>query len=575
MRWIEPEPLPATLPALHDDPLLNELLYRRNIRNREEAREFLDALPRPAPNPWLLPNIDQAVSRIQRAITGRERIAIFGDYDTDGITATALLARALSAVLPSPEHLVLRLPARADGYGLNARAIQEFVAAGASLLIAVDCGSTDAPNIEFARSQGLDVIVLDHHHIGDRAPAGAIIVSAYLVPDGRYRELSAVGVAYLLVSALAQEGYPVGGRNGEPETELLDLVVLGTIADIAPLTGVNRLLVRHGLQRIRSGARPGLDALCRVANVDPAHLTSMQVAFRLVPRLNAAGRVADPHRALDLLLTDDPDIADRIVREIEGFNSERRLRSQAVVDEAIDLITAEPGWEDRRVLVACMPGWPAGVLGLAASRLVDEFGRPVVVLAADGEMARGSARSVPGINIVEALERCRALLSGWGGHSQAAGLTVPVANVPALWETLEVYLAEQGHPIPLEPRLQIESDLPLERLTLESAQLIDQLQPFGAGNEPPVLRLRRVQVRGWQRVGQEQEHLRLLLAGPRHTVPAIFFGAAHRVAELQPAGMLDLAVSLSVDRWNGDTRLNVEVKDYRAAGETSRVLDSA
>jgi single-stranded-DNA-specific exonuclease len=461
------------------------------------------------------------------------------------------------------------LPTRTDGYGLNARAIEEFVAAGASLLIAVDCGSTDAPNIEIARSRGLDVIVLDHHHIGDRAPDGAIIVSAYLVPDGRYRELSAVGVAYLLVSALAQEGYPVGGRNGEPETGLLDLVVLGTIADIAPLTGVNRLLVRHGLQRIRSGARPGLAALCRVANVDPAHLTSMHVAYRLVPRLNAAGRVADPHRALDLLLTDDPASADRIVREIEEFNSERRLRSQAVVDEAIGLVTAEPGWEERRVLVACMPDWPAGVLGPAASRLVDEFGRPVVVLTTDGEVARGSARSVPGVNIVEALERCQALLSGWGGHSQAAGLTVPVNNVPALWEALEAYLAEQGLTVPLEPRLQIESDLPLERLTLESAQLIDQLQPFGAGNEPPVLRLRRVQMREWQCVGQNQEHLRLMLAGPRQIVPAIFFGATNRVAELQRAGMLDLAVSLSVDRWNGDTRLNVEVKDFRATSETS------
>ncbi len=562
-RWIEPEPLPVGMPLLHDDPLLNELLYRRNIRSRREAEEYLHASPRPAPNPWLLPNLEEAVSRIQHAIAGAERVAVFGDYDADGITATALLARALSAALPSPDSLLLRLPTRAEGYGLNARAIQEFAAAGASLLIAVDCGSTDERHVQLARAAGLDVIVLDHHHVGDRAPDGAIVVSAYLAPGGPYRELSAVGVAYLLVSALAQEGIAFDGRDGEPETALLDLVALGTIGDIAPLTGVNRSLVRDGLQRIRSRPRPGLAALCRGAGVDVAYLTSDQVAYKLVPRLNSAGRVADPHLALDLLLTRDPSVAARIVEEIEAFNNERRLRAQTVVDEAIQLITAQPDWEERRVLVAWTPDWPAGVLGLAASRLVDTFGRPVLLLTVEGEVARGSARSVPGVSIVEALEGCSTLLSGWGGHSQAAGLSLPVTSVPALWDALEDHVTETGLDFPVEPQIQLDGDLPLERLTLATAQLIERLQPFGPGNEPPVLRLRGVPVQSWQRVGSDQDHLRIVLAGQQAPVPAIFFGAGERCSDLRLARAFDLAVTLGVDRWNGSSRLNVVIKDFR------------
>lgn len=562
-RWIEPEPLPPAMPLLHDDPLLSELLYRRNIRNRQEARDFLNSAPRPAPNPWLLPNLHEAVSRIQRAITGGERIAIYGDYDADGITATALLARALGAALPSPNALLLRLPTRSEGYGLNANAIQEFAAAGASLLIAVDCGSTDERHVQLARAAGLDVIVLDHHHIGDRAPDGAIVVSAYLEPGGPYRELSAVGVAYLLVSALAQEGIAIDGRDGEPETALLDLVALGTIGDIAPLTGVNRALVRDGLRRIRSKPRPGLVALCRAAGLDVARVTSEQISYKLVPRLNAAGRVGDPHRALDLLLTEDPSVAARIVGEIEAFNNERRLRAQTVVDEAIALITARPDWEECRVLMAWTPAWPSGVLGLAANRLVETFGRPVLLLTVEGEVARGSARSVPGVSIVEALEQCSALLSGWGGHSQAAGMSLPATALPALWEALEDHVTRLALDFPVEPQIRLDADLPLERLTLETAQRIEWLQPFGPGNEPPVLRLRGVPVRAWQRVGEAQDHLQIVLASKRGTERAIFFGAGERASELQRDGIFDFAVTLALDHWNGSNRLSVVVKDFR------------
>jgi single-stranded-DNA-specific exonuclease len=563
--WIEPAPLPPDFPALHADPLLNELLFRRDLRDLASAADFLQTRPRPSPDPSLLPNMDTAVERIVRAVKEEERVAIFGDYDVDGITSTALLARALRAALGDHDRVITRLPTRREGYGLNQDAIDEFVTAGASLLIATDCGSSDDANVGYAMARGLDVIVVDHHHMDHAGPAGAIVLSPYVAPGGPYRALAAVGVAYLLVAALAQHGCRIDGTNGDPETALLDYVALGTIGDVSPLTGVNRALVRDGLRQIHRRPRPGLAALIRKAGLDPTSITADRIAFRITPRLNAAGRMGDPHLALDLLLTDDPIAAVALADELERLNTERREVSARIAAEAEALILAQPDWPDRRVLIAAGRGWTAGVLGIAANQLVERFGRPALVLADDGEQSKGSARSVPGFDIVEALGSCRDLLSDWGGHSQAAGLTVSSTHLDALGAALDARVASSGLDLPVPPSLHLDAALPAERLTVDTARLIECLQPFGTGNEQPLFLIRDVAIRQYEAVGQDRNHLRLVFGTPRGNVKAIAFGAAARSRELMLNRSLDLAARLNLDRWNGQTRLDLDVKDFRPA----------
>lgn len=563
--WIEPEPLPAAHPALHDDPLLNELLYRRAIRDAKAADDFLDARRRPAPDPYVLPAMEAAVARVAWALARGERIAVYGDYDADGVTSTALLVRALRAAASDASLILWRVPTRGEGYGLHPHAIDELAGAGAALLVAVDCASSDHENVAYARSRGLDVVILDHHHMSDNGPDGAVVVSPQLATAGQYRELAAVGVAYLLVAALAQHGCRIDGDGGEPETDLLDYVALGTIGDVAPLTGANRSLVRDGLRRIQERPRPGLAALCRRAGVAPPTLTAEQVVFKLTPRLNAAGRMDDPALAVRLLLTDDLGEAEGLADRLEALNERRRAESRRILAEAEAVIQTRSDWTNRRVLLLTGSGWTSGVLGIAAGQLAERHGRPVVVLSDDGVLSRGSARSVPGFDIAAALDGCRHLLTHHGGHSQAAGLTVPSAQVNDLETALEAALLTADLDLPRAPTLRIDADLPAGSLTLATARTLQAFEPFGVGNEQPLFRLRRLAVRRYNTIGKTGEHLKLHLASGRGSVGAVFWGAAERSRELLFQPNIDAVATIGIDVWDGQPRLQVELKDFRPA----------
>jgi single-stranded-DNA-specific exonuclease len=565
LRWREPEPLPPDAPAFHHDPLINELLVRRGHTDPEEVVAFLCPHRRPAPDLSRMPNLHRAAERICTALETGERIAIFGDYDADGITSTALLTRALGAAAREPGSILVRLPTRDEGYGLNRAAIDDFADAGARVLIAVDCGSSDHAHVEYAQASGLEVVILDHHHMTDAGPDDAIVVSAQLNPDGAYRELAAVGVAYLLVAALAQHGCQIDS-HGEPETALLDYVALGTVADVSPLVGANRALVRDGLRAIREHPRAGIAMLCRQAGISPDTLTAEQVSFKLAPRLNAAGRMGDPHFALDLLLTDDLLEAAKLAAKIELLNTERRKASQTIVQDAEQLLLAQRGWQERPLLIVRGTNWPGGVRGIAANQLVSRFGRPVIVLNDDGEISRGSARSLPGFDIVEALDACQDLLLAHGGHSLAAGLTLPSAHIDALRDALGEAMERDGFVADLgEGELALDAELPGERLTLETARALDELQPFGAGNEQPLFLVRGLQVQKYDAMGQDHRHLRIHFTTKRGTVRAVSWDAGVRSSELLMQPLIDIAATIGVDSWNGKTRLHVDVKDFRAA----------
>jgi len=567
-QWIEPSSLPDDRPTLHDDPLISELLFRRGFQNAADVARFLIGTRQSAPDPYRIARMAEAVARIEQAIERRERIAIFGDYDVDGITSTALMTRALRACTGDAERVLTRLPTRNEGYGLNQTAIDEFVVLGATLMVTVDCGSTDHVQVGYARSRGLDVIVVDHHHMHDDGPEGAIVLSPYLGDDGPYRELAAVGVAFLLVTALAQHGCRVDGEHDEPETSLLDFVALGTIGDVSPLTGVNRALVRDGLAQVRTGRRPGLVALMRKAGLDAQTVTADRIAFKVTPRLNAAGRMGDPRIALDLLLSDNVLEAATLADEIERLNTFRREVSARIVEEAEAKVRAEPGWERQRATVVAGRGWSAGVLGIVANQLVNRFGRPALVLADDGEFARGSARSVPGFNMVEGLSECSELLTAWGGHSQAAGLTIPVEHLPALAAHLDARLALSGLDVPVQPTLTLDAELPTQRLTIDTVRALNVLQPFGTANEQPLFLIRNLRVVKYDTIGQDRRHLRLVLQTPRGNVKAVAFGAAERSQEFLLTPDIDVAAYLNIDQWNGQNRLDLEIKDFRPAEST-------
>lgn len=559
VRWREPEPIPLDQEPLSDDPLLHRLLYRRGVRSRREADAFLDPRPKPAPTRNRLPNIDAAIDRIERALDAGERMAVFGDYDVDGITSAAILFSSLRAMAADPESIAVRLPARSEGYGLNERAIEEIAADGATLIVAVDCGSNDHASVARARQLGLDVVVFDHHQIGGPTPDGAIVVSAQLGENGDLRELCAAGVAFLAASELSRRGraLPPGGDRA-----LLDLVALGSIGDVMSLAGVNRPLVRDGLVQLRLARRPGVRALIQRAALMPSTITSEDVSFKLTPRLNAAGRVSHPMVAFDLLMAPDAECANRHSVELELLNDQRKDRAKSVLDDVDEMIGREPELTARPVLVFSSENWSAGLVGPAAAKLCERFARPVVMLAVEGDLLHGSARSVPGFDIARALSNHADLLERHGGHDQAAGMTLRRDRLAELIAALNAS-APSGE---LEGEVfDIEADLDASRLTLETARAIESLQPFGHRNPNPLLRIRGLRVQRIEIIGKDRTHLRLVLGHGRKTTKAVMFGAAQRASDIEPGALIDVLAQISIDSWNGAERLDLSLKDFRPA----------
>ena len=559
LSWIDPPSYPRWQSDRYPDPLLHAILARR-FASEDAAAQFLAGPAIQADEDERLPNLNQAVDRIGRAIHAGERIVIFGDYDVDGVVATALMVQTLRAASHGSVALGTRLPSRIEGYGLRPETVREIADSGASLLITVDCGSSDRENVAMARELGLDVVVFDHHQLTG-PPVDAIVVSPQLATDQRFRELSAAGVVYLFAVALAEAGFDLGAGSGNPPTEFLDLVSLGLIADVMPLSGVGRTLVRDGLTQLSAWRRPGLRLLAQRAGLALDQATSEEVAFKIAPRLNAAGRMGDPRLALGLLLTEDPAVAERRVAMLEHLNHQRKVESERVVAEALALIPASLNGEHPPVTLVHAPGWHVGVLGVVAARLAEAHARPAVVLSDEDGISRGSARSVPGFDIGRAISGVGDLLIAHGGHDQAAGLTIETARIPALLDALNAGAASALSGC-TPTGLEIDADLPVERLELATVDALSVLEPFGAGNPRPLLRLRGARLNSYQALGQDGRHLKLKLASPRGEVGVLAWNAASRSRELVGRRRLDVLLTLGDDRWNGQRRLQPVLRDF-------------
>jgi single-stranded-DNA-specific exonuclease len=566
--WIEPAHIPADadIGSLHDNPVVASILWRRGISSVEAAQRFIDPRVRLAPSPWELPNMEMAVDRVTRAIKRNERIAIFGDYDADGVTSAALLTRALQPHV-GPDRILTLLPKRSDGYGVSKRGVDEAARFGAQLLITVDCGSSDHIAVAAARDRGLDVVILDHHRINGPSPDGAITVSPQLGTNDSYKDLTGVGVAWLMVSALAQNGVPISDPPADSERAFLDLVAIGTVADVSSLMGINRALVRDGLTELRTSARPGLRAMANVAERDMSTLTAADIAFMIAPRLNAAGRMGSPRLAYDLLMESDPARSERLALELERTNRQRKALAATIQQQAVDHILADPDWNTHPVLMASSPDWPAGMVGTIASKITEASGRPSILFeeSADGTL-KGSARSIPAVNIAETLVQLDQYLLRHGGHSGAAGLTLHGDHFAAFGDAIGSLASLQARDIPAMPKLTIDADLSPDDLSQTTVKSLDALEPCGRDNDIPLLRLSNTRLVDYTAMGSDRSHLKIRVRHGQREIECVCWNAADRSGELTPARNLDLVGTLGINTWRNTSRLQFDVKDFKADG---------
>jgi single-stranded-DNA-specific exonuclease len=564
--WIPPEPIPdeADLSTLHPHRLIASLLWRRGIRTSEAANEFLEARRPDILDPHLLPNMRSAIARTSAALRSGEHIGIFGDYDADGITSAAILYRALASVA-GEDRVTPFVPDRTDGYGVSPRGVRYLAEQGSTLMITVDCGSNDIEAVDLAQSLGMDVIILDHHEIDNAGPEGAILVSPKLYPQGIYTELTGAGVAWLFVLALLEEGFPIARMDGDDPTRMLDLVTLGTVADVGALRGANRAIVRHGLEVLRHTTRPGLQAIMRHGDFDPAKITADRISFGLGPRLNAAGRVGSSTSALELLLTDNVDIANNLAQKLEQWNHTRRLRTDDILSQVTEKILALPNWQTRPFIALYGSDWDTGLVGPIASKIAERLGVPALVMHERDGMLTGSGRSVHGVNLLSLLKAAEPLLLRYGGHAGAGGVTLPVENFEAFNMAVTGAVVEQGLSLPQPPLITLHAWLPEKAQQLGVARVLNLLQPFGHDNAEPTFGVQNARLLRYTVMGKEKQHLKLTIGTSGREMEAILWRGAARSSELAAARHVHLAGTLGVNEFNGVERLQLILQDFRRA----------
>jgi single-stranded-DNA-specific exonuclease len=569
-RWqVLPPAPPEHLAAFPDlAPLIVQLLYNRQICTVDEVQTFLSRSAA-VDNPFLLKGMNEAVTRLRQAIRNGEAVAIYGDYDVDGVAATALLVPTLRVL---GAQVIPYIPNRMEeGYGLNEGAVKALAQQGIKLVVTVDCGVRSTKEVALARSLGVDMIITDHHALGEELPAAVAVIDPRR-EDDRYpfKHLAGVGLAYKLAQALlrAEGRVPASrslnsagsGEQGLPQEEaLLDLVALGTVADLAPLTGENRALVCRGLERLRQAQRPGVAAMLAEAQTRPEGVTAGTVGFVLGPRLNAAGRLDNAMASYELLTTSSTEEAGQLAQKLGAQNRERQQLMLQMVEQARQEVL-ERG--DEPVYVLASSAYTVGIAGLVASRITEEFYRPSIVIALDEGESKGSARSISAFHITQALDACKGLLVRHGGHAAAAGLTIKNENIDALREALNHIAREQLTDEDWVPALKIDGALTLPQVNGETWAVLEGLQPFGMGNPTPTFVSHNVQLREARPVGSERPALKLKLSDGRAIWDAIHFG---EVASERLAARIDVVYTMQSRTWNGQDRLELVVKDLRPA----------
>ena len=560
-EWIHPSHVnvpPALRGAVGGHPLVAELLARRGIKAPEEACAFLDSEAYSPASPYELPDLEEGKKHVQEAIRRGEKILVWGDFDVDGQTSTALLVSALRRLGGTVSY---HIPSREkESHGVNTQYLRPHLEEGIQLVVTCDTGIDSHDAIEFAKNEGVDVVVTDHHDLPPSLPeANALINPKRLGGGHALRTLPGVGVAYKLVQGLFED-------EGQDPAEYLDLIALGIVADIAYLSGDTRYLLQEGLKRLRATDRPGLLAIMNNANVSPPLADEEDIGYRIGPRLNALGRLADANVAVELLTTDDTGRARELAGRLEDLNNRRRLLTNQVYEAANEKLRASPELLQYAALVLCGKSWPAGVIGIVASRLAEEHHKPAILMTSGEEgMARGSARSVQGIDISAAIADQSEMLEAFGGHPMAAGLLLSRGEVARFRQLVSRSIVGQKEGRESKPTLEIARFLPLGELTLDLADELRRLAPFGPGNPPVTLGCKELRAREVQEIGADGAHLKVTVQSQDGDAREVLFWNAGK--EDLPEGTFDLALTISTSTFQGERQVQLTWQESRRVAQ--------
>ena len=537
------------------------MLVVRGMQTADEARAFVRPSLDKLHDPFQMKDMDKAVERLHQAITQDEKILIYGDYDVDGTTAVAVMFRFLS---PLASCLDYYIPNRyTEGYGLSSLGIDYAVAQGCGLIITLDCGIKAVEKVAYAASKGIDVIVCDHHTPGDELPnAVAVLNMKRSDCPYPYKDLSGCGVGFKLAQAYTQR-YGLPFENLVP---LMQLLAMSIASDIVPITGENRILAHFGIQQLNKAPFMGVSAIMQVASVKAKKLTISDLVYKIGPRINACGRMKSGRAAVELLLTNDPIFAQQQAEEVNQHNEDRRDCDTETTKEALAQLRVDPTFAERRSTVVYASHWHKGVVGIVASRLTETYYRPTIVLTAgeDGIIS-GSARSVGGFDIYTAIDSCSDLLTNFGGHKYAAGLSMHINDLPEFKQRFEAYVATHIQPNQLQPTLDIEAELQLGDITQSFYNVLRHLEPFGPGNPRPLFVSRRlINHRDTRAVGKEREHLRLDVTDRINAITGIAFGRANMAEYIQNGNAVDICYELNENTFNHHTTIQMMVQDIKA-----------
>ncbi|MGE7766775.1 single-stranded-DNA-specific exonuclease RecJ [Peribacillus sp. NPDC096540] len=559
---------------LHITPLVAALLVNRGLDTIESARSFLFVKNQTFHDPFLLKDMDKAVYRIREAIQNGEKIRVFGDYDADGVTSTTVMMTTLTRLGADVDFYI---PNRfTEGYGPNPMAFRLAAEQGVKVLITVDTGISAVDEAKLASELGMDYILTDHHEPGPELPeALAIIHPRREESSYPFEDLAGVGVAFKLAHALL----------GELPEDLLEIAAIGTIADLVPLKGENRLIAAKGIEQLRLTRRPGLVALMKVANIQQEALNEESIGFAMAPRINAVGRLGDADPAVDLLMSENLEEATELANEINDINKERQAMVAAMAEEAIQEVEENFPPESNGVLIIGREGWNAGVVGIVASKLVERFYRPTIVLSYDREkgLAKGSARSIAGFDLFESLSTCRELLPHFGGHPMAAGMTLKIEDVQELRDRMNMIAKDQLSEEDFTPITNLDGATTLAEVSIQTIQEMSLLAPFGVTNPKPKILIDAVQLSSVRKIGANQNHLKVQLEdSENHKLDGVGFGLGHYVDEIAPHAEVSVIGELSINEWNNIKKPQIFVQDvsvnhwqlfdYRGKGQAEKWL---
>lgn len=542
-------------------PIVATVLLNRGVAV-SDFRQFLTKSKQGILNPLSMLDMDKAVERICRAIRSGESIVVYGDYDVDGITSTALLYDTIKCLGGNVDYYI---PDRKDeGYGINIMAVNRLIKNGVKLLITVDCGITAVGEVEFAKLQGMDVIITDHHTCKERIPEAAAAVVNPKRPDDEYEfeGLAGVGVAFKVSMGVAMA---MGKNAGEFFEKYVDLAAIGTIADVVPLINENRVIVDRGLQLLQEPQRPGLKALLEIAGMSDKKVNCATIAFGLAPRLNAAGRMGSATTAVELLLTSDTQRAKEIAEELDAVNKKRQETEYEIHRDAVEMITSDKDFNKKKVVVLAKEGWHNGVIGIVASRITETYHRPCILISLTDGVGKGSGRSVQGFNLFEALGDSADLLTNYGGHAIASGLGIEEGNIEAFTKRINEYAEKNLTEDAMVPQIKIDATIKGETLTMATSKTLAVLEPFGMGNETPVFAVTDATVVSVSGVGADKKHLRMMIDKDGTRVNCIGFGLGELANNITPSMRVDIAFKIDINNYMGKESLQLVLSDIKTS----------